>query len=136
MALYNFVLLLSLLFGSENWVKIQKVIKCSGNRVLKSLCDKTRKRWAKNEWMLNGCGLSREVSDRYEGSALRWPENTNRINVEWTEKQVQDKWINQEKWENRVSYDWMGFMRSSMTEIISLRAPWLLSCRRFITQTR
>lgn len=52
---------------------------------------KQEKDGQKNEWMLNGCGMNTKESDRNERSALSWFDNTNRINVEQTEKQIYEE---------------------------------------------
>lgn len=91
LAVYNSVLLPTLLYGSESWVcqaKHKSKLNAVGMSFLRNMCGKTRMDRVENTWVMNECGVKEKITDKYERSTLRWFGHVVRMGEERIAKQV------------------------------------------------
>jgi hypothetical protein len=82
LAVYNSVLVPTLMYGSESWVcqeQHKSKLHAVGMSFLRSMCGKTRLDKVRNTWVRNECCVKESIIDKYENSVLRWFGHVERI---------------------------------------------------------
>ena len=109
-AVYNSVVVPTVLYGSETWVcqnKHVSKINAVGMRYLRSACGKTRRDKMKNEWIRNECGIKATLNDVYERSTLRWFGHVERMSNKRLTKRVYEGKVDGKLGKGRPKKRWL-----------------------------
>ncbi|MFA0954709.1 RNA-directed DNA polymerase, partial [Klebsiella pneumoniae] len=91
LAVYNSVLVPTVLYGSESWVCLAEhtsKVNAVGMSFLRYVCGKTRMDKVRNEWVMSQCGVKETLCERSESNMLRWFGHVGRMGDERIVKQV------------------------------------------------
>src|SRR5215468_3024833 len=109
-AVYNSVVVPTVLYGSKTWVcqnKYVSKINAVGMRYLRSACGKTRRDKIKNEWIRNECGIKATLNDVYERSTLRWFGHVERMSNKRLTKRVYKEKVDGKLGKGRPKKRWL-----------------------------
>jgi hypothetical protein len=111
LAVYNAVLLATLLHGSESWVCLEKhrsKLNAVGMSFLQAMCGKNRFDRVRNDWMMNECGVPENIFKKYETCVLRWFGHVERMGDERIAKQVYKGRVNKKRMKGRSKKSWLN----------------------------
>jgi hypothetical protein len=110
LAVYNSVLLPTLMYGSESWV-CQAQHKSKLNAVcmsfLQNMCGKTRPNKVRNTWVRNECGVKESIINKYENVVLGWFGHVERMGDERIAKQVMNGSVEGVRRRGRMKDPWL-----------------------------
>lgn len=116
-SIYNTVLVPTVLYGSESWVcqsKHESRVNAVGMSFLRSMCGKTRLDRVRNAWVMNECGVTEKLSEKYESSVLRWFGHLERMGDERIAKGVFHNRIPGKRDRGRPKKSWSDVVESCL----------------------
>jgi Reverse transcriptase (RNA-dependent DNA polymerase)/Endonuclease-reverse transcriptase len=117
LAVYNSVLVPTMLYGSESWVcqeKHRSKVNAVGMSFLRSMCGKTRMDKVRNDWVMNECGVKEMLTVKGESNMLRWFGHVERMGDERIAKMVYKGKIEGRRTKGRPRSTWSGMIEKNL----------------------
>ena len=109
LAIYDSVLVPTLLYCSESWVcqsKHMSKVNAVGMSFLRNMCGKTRLDKVENKWVMRKCGVKESVIDKYDSSVLRWFGHVERMGDERIAKMIFHNRVDGRRGKGRPRTSW------------------------------